>query len=148
MVGAHQVLPDALLERLEQARVARLATFDVDAGPHLVPVCFASEGQVLYTALDQKAKRVPPERLVRVRNICAEPRVALLIDHFEEDWSRLWYVLIRGTAQLLPPSAHEERGRAIRRLRAKYLQYTPEMLPDDAPLIRIRPERVTSWGKI
>lgn len=147
-VGPEQVIPETLLARLEQARVACLASLDADDGPHIVPVCFASEGQVLYTALDQKTKRVPPERLARVRNIRAKPRVALLIDHYQEDWSQLWYVLIRGTAQLLTRSAHQERGRAIRKLRAKYPQYTPEMLPEDAPIIRIRPQRVTSWGKI
>jgi PPOX class probable F420-dependent enzyme len=103
---------------------------------------------MLYTALDRKPKRVSPERLVRVRNIRARPQVALLMDHYREDWSQLWYALIRGRARLVPTSARKERARAIRKLRAKYRQYTPEMLPDDAPIISIRPEQVTSWGKI
>jgi PPOX class probable F420-dependent enzyme len=103
---------------------------------------------MLYTALDRKPKRVSPERLVRVRNIRARPQVALLMDHYREDWSQLWYALIRGRARLVPTTARKERARAIRKLRAKYPQYTPEMLPDDAPIISIRPERVTSWGKI
>jgi coenzyme F420-0:L-glutamate ligase / coenzyme F420-1:gamma-L-glutamate ligase len=146
--GAQQRVPGALLKRLAQSRVGRLATLDADGRPHVVPVCFVYFGNAFYTALDQKPKRVSPERLVRVKNIRARPRVALLIDEYREDWSRLWYVLIRATAQLVPTSAHEERARALRKLRAKYQQYGPGMLPDDAPIIRIRPERATSWGRI
>jgi coenzyme F420-0:L-glutamate ligase / coenzyme F420-1:gamma-L-glutamate ligase len=128
--------------------VAHLATLDADDAPHVVPICFAYAGHAFYTALDQKPKRVPPERLARVRNIRAKPRVALLIDDYREDWSKLWYVLIRGKAQLVPASARRERARALRLLRAKYPQYAPGMLGDDAPIIRIRPQRTTSWGQI
>ena len=88
------------------------------------------------------------ERLVRLRNIRAVPRVALLIDEYDEDWTQLWYILIRGKAKLIPKSAHEERASAIRKLRAKYPQYAQGMLADDAPIIRITPERATFWGKI
>jgi PPOX class probable F420-dependent enzyme len=144
--GLHGAVPDSLRKRLEQARVARLATLDSDGRPHVVPVCFAFDGEVFYTALDRKPKRVTPERLVRVRNIRSKPRVALLIDEYREDWSQLWYVLIRGRAQLLPPSAHEERAWAVRKLRGKYPQYGSRVLPDEAPIIRIRPDRVTSWA--
>ena len=131
---------------LGQARVARLATIDGDTRPHLIPVCFVYVGRAFYTALDHKPKRVPPQRLARVRNLLARPRVALLIDHYEEDWSRLWYVLIRGTARLVPQSSRPERARVLRKLRDKYPQYTPQMLPDDALIIRIRPERARSWS--
>ena len=130
------------------ARVARLATLDLKGRPHIVPVCFAYDGKVLYSAVDRKPKRVSPERLLRLQNIRAVSRVALLIDEYDEDWTQLWYVLIRGKASLIPKSAHQERSRAIRRLRAKYPQYSREMLPDDAPIIRIIPERTSSWGKI
>ena len=128
--------------------MARLATFDPGEGPHIVPVCFVYDGCAFYTAVDRKPKRVAPERLARVRNIQAQPRVALLIDHYDEKWSRLWYVLIRGKAQLIPTSAHAERARALRRLRYKYPQYTRDILPDEALIIRIRPEQTMSWGKI
>jgi PPOX class probable F420-dependent enzyme len=112
-------------------------------------VCFAYDGKALYSAVDRKPKRVSPERLVRLQNIRAVSRVALLIDEYDEDWTQLWYVLIRGKAKLIPNSAHQERTRAIRTLRAKYPQYAREaMLADDAPIIRITPERTTSWGKI
>ncbi|MBV9183583.1 MAG: TIGR03668 family PPOX class F420-dependent oxidoreductase [Acidobacteria bacterium] len=133
---------------LKQARVARLATVDPKKRPHVVPVCFALVGKALYSAVDQKPKRVAPERLVRLQNIRAVSRVALLIDQYDEDWNQLWYVLIRGKANLLSNSSRQERGLAIRRLRAKYPQYTPQMLADNAAIIRIIPDRITSWGNI
>jgi len=133
---------------LKEARIARLATVDGRNRPHIVPVCFAYDGRFFYTAVDQKPKRVPGKRLARLRNIQAVPHVALLIDHYDEDWTHLWYVLIRGNAKLLPESRGKEHDRAIRKLRAKYPQYASGMLADDAPVIRITPERTTSWGKI
>jgi PPOX class probable F420-dependent enzyme len=141
-------ISDAVQAKLEQARVARLATLDAKRGPHIVPVCFTYDGKVFYTAIDQKPKRVAPERLARLQNIRAEPQVALLIDKYDEDWTQLWYILIRGNAKLIPKSAHKERAWAIGKLRAKYPQYVERMLAGDAPIIRITPERTTSWGKI
>jgi PPOX class probable F420-dependent enzyme len=139
-------IPRAIRAKLEDARVARLATVDARHRPHVVPVCFAYDGKVFYTAIDQKPKRVAPERLTRLRNILAVPRVALLIDQYEEDWSQLWYILIRGKAKLIPMSVHKERASALRKLRAKYPQYAGRMLPNDAPIIRITPDRTTFWG--
>ena len=133
---------------VQDARVARLATFDTRGRPHIVPVCFVYDGTAFYSAIDQKPKRVSPERLVRLQNIRAVSRVALLIDHYDEDWSKLWYVLVRGRAELLPTSAQRERASAIRKLRAKYPQYTVNMLAKDAPIIRIIPKRVTFWGNV
>lgn len=136
----------AIRAKLEEARVARLATLDASLRPHIVPVCFAYDGKVFYTAIDQKPKRVMPERLTRLRNILAVPRVALLIDRYQEDWRQLWYILVRGKARLIPTRSHQEREWAISKLRAKYPQYSARMLPDDAPIIRITPEQITSWG--
>ena len=133
---------------LKEARVARLATLDAKSRPHIVPVCFAYDGKHFYTAVDQNPKRVPGERLARLQNIRAVPLVALLIDEYNEDWTQLWYILIRGKAKLIPTSAHKERVWAIGKLRTKYPQYAQGMLADDAPIIRITPERVTVWGKI
>src|SRR5580700_11455254 len=141
-------IPGAVRARLEDARVARLATADARLRPHVVPVCFVYDGKVFYTAIDQKPKRVTPERLTRLRNILAVPQVALLIDQYDEDWAQLWYILIRGKAKLLPIRGHKERARALLKLRAKYPQYTGRMLPNDAPIIRITPDRTTFWGKI
>jgi PPOX class probable F420-dependent enzyme len=141
-------IPPAVRAKLKEARVARLATLDSRRGTHIVPVCFAYDGKVFYTAIDRKPKRVAPERLTRVRNILAVPQVALLIDQFDEDWTQLWYILIRGKAKLLPMHGHKERAWALRKLRAKYPQYAGRMLPNDAPIIRITPDRTTFWGKL
>ena len=133
---------------LKKARVARLATLDGKNRPHIVPICFAYDGKLLYTAIDRKPKRITGERLVRLRNIRAVPRIALLIDQYDDDWTQLWYVLIRGKAKLIPKSAHKEHAWAIEKLRAKYPQYVQGMLADDAPIIRITPKQATVWGKI
>ena len=143
-----QNISGPIRKMIKNARIARLATVDSKGRPHIIPVCFAYDGKALYSAVDRKPKRVAPERLVRIQNIRAISRVALLIDEYDEDWTQLWYVLIRGRANLIPNSAHQERARAIRSLRAKYPQYARDMLADDAPIIRITPERTTSWGKI
>ena len=143
-----QPISNAIQAKLEAARVARLATLDAEHGPHIVPVCFAYDGKVFYSAVDRKPKRVAPERLARLRHITASPQIALIIDEYREDWEKLWYILVRGKAKLIPKSAHQERDRAIRQLRAKYPQYAVAMLPDDAPVIRITPFRITSWGRL
>jgi PPOX class probable F420-dependent enzyme len=148
MLRKPQSISGAVQKVLTAARVARLATIDDKDRPHIVPICFVYDGKLFYTAVDQKPKRVPREQLARLRNIRAVPRVALLIDEYDEDWTQLWYILIRGKAKLIPKSAHKERAWAIRKLRAKYPQYAQGMLADDAPIIRITPERATSWGKI
>ena len=143
-----QKLSGAVQKILRKARIARLATSGDKNRPHVIPICFAYDGKVFYTAVDRKPKRVAPERLVRLRNIRAVPRVSLLIDEYDEDWTELWYILIRGKAQLIPKPAQEEHTWAIRKLKAKYPQYARGMLADDALIIRITPERITSWGKI
>jgi len=112
-----------------------------------VPVCFLYDGSVFYTAVDKKPKRLAPERLARVRHIRAMPQVALLIDEYYEEWRRLWFVLVRGTAELIPKSATKERARVTRQLRKKYPQYAAGMLADDAPIIRITPKQIAFWGK-
>lgn len=143
-----QPVSDAIQAKLQHAQVARLATVDEKGRPHIIPVCFACDGAVFYTAVDRKPKRLAPQKLARLRHIRATPQVALLIDQYDEDWTQLWYILVRGQAKLLPQSAQKERTDAIRRLREKYPQYTSGLLPADAPIIRIAPERFNSWGKI
>src|SRR6516164_861160 len=138
---------DPIQAKLKEARVARLSTVDAEGRPHMVPVCFAYDGEVFYTAVDHKPKQVAPEKLARVKNIQRSPHVALLIDHYDEDWSKLWYVLVRGKAKLVQAS-NLERAKAFRALRAKYPQYAAGMLVQDAPIIRINVERIISWGKI
>jgi len=148
MSSEKQKISGPIRKKLKQARVARLATLDSKGGPHIVPVCFVYDGKAFYTAIDRKPKRVSPDRLVRLQNIRAISRVALLIDEYDEDWTRLWYVFIRGKAELIPNSARQERASAIRKLRTKYPQYARRMLGVDAPIIRITPERTTCWGQI
>ena len=132
-------------EKLEAARVARLATLDAERSPHLVPICFVCDGSLFYSAIDRKPKRVATNSLTRLKNIAQTPQVALLVDHYDEDWTRLWYVLVRGEAELVSDSA--ERERAIQLFRAKYPQYETDMLAGDAPVLRITPARITAWGK-
>ncbi len=135
----------ALAALATESRVARLATVDETGYPHLVPVCYATDGRAYYSALDAKPKRVPPERLRRVRNLRANPRVALLFDHYAEDWRRLRYVMVQGRAELLGDGPEREAARGL--LVAKYPQYrstTP--LAEAAPMIKITPERVIEWS--
>lgn len=125
-----------------------MSTVDSKMRPHIVPICFVYDRGVFYSALDEKPKSVAAERLARVRNIVARPQVALLIDEYDEDWTRLWFVLIRGKAKLIPLAARCERARGIAKLREKYRQYSRTMLRDETILIRIVPERITFWGKL
>ena len=127
---------------LRDARVARLATVDDRGNPYVVPVCFVYEAGRIYTALDQKPKSVLPTRLRRVKNILANPGVALLVDHYTEDWDALSYMLVRGKASVVE---EEERGFAVTALRAKYSQYA-EMLKDEATVIVLKPGSVSSWA--
>ena len=140
------LISDAIRAKLETARVARLATLDAERRPHAVPICFVCDGSVFYSAIDRKPKRVAASGLARLKNIQETPQVALIVDQYDEDWTRLWYVLVRGEAELV--SASGEHKRAIQRLRAKYPQYDSDMLADDAPVLRITPVRITAWGKI
>ena len=146
MANRLPLISPGIRAKLETARVARLATLDAALRPHMVPICFACDGPVFYSAIDRKPKRVAPNRLARLKNIKETPQVALLVDQYDEDWTRLWYVLVRGEAELV--SAAPERKRALQRLRAKYQQYAAGMLADDAPILRITPQRITAWGKI
>lgn len=148
MPGKRLQIRTAIRAKLETAKVARLATLDANRAPHVVPICFAFDRSVFYTALDKKPKRVAPEKLARVRNIRAIKHVALVVDEYNNDWRKLWYVLVRGRAQLVPKSARAERARAVRLLRAKYPQYAAGMVAADSPIIRIVPERITAWGDL
>ena len=125
-------------------RVAHLATADSQAVPHLIPICFHYDGHRFYSVLDQKPKRTGVTNLKRVRNILANPNVALVIDHWQEDWQGLWYVLVNGTADLLYEG--EEHQQAVAALREKYPQYRA-MDIDTNPIIRITPTNIVRWGQ-
>ena len=128
---------------LQSQRAGRLATATGDGAPHVIPVCYGCDGASLYIALDAKPKRVAPERLRRIRNILENPRVALVIDRYSDDWSELAYLLIQGTAALIHPGA-AEHSRAVALLRERYLQYLA-MPIEQQPVIAIRPTKVVAW---
>jgi coenzyme F420-0:L-glutamate ligase/coenzyme F420-1:gamma-L-glutamate ligase len=131
---------------LVRQRVARLATADGAGVPHVIPVCFAYYRGAIYIALDEKPKDVPPTHLKRVRNILENPSVALVADRYAEDWSLLAFVMVRGRAELLEPSA-EEHAAAVRLLRGKYHQYE-KMRIEENPIIAVRPRKAVSWGAL
>jgi PPOX class probable F420-dependent enzyme len=129
--------------RIARARVGYLATSD-GTTPSVVPVCFVLIGETLYQAIDDKPKSVDPARLRRVRNVRANPRAALLIDHYVEDWRRLWWVLLRGRARIV--ARGPEQQRAIVALRRKYAPYrTTVPLAADALVLAIDLRRTTQW---
>lgn len=140
-------MPDTLSLREEgfirAQRVARLATADVCGRPSSVPICFAYVNSRLYTPVDEKAKS--GRRLRRLRNIKANPQVAVVFDHYEDDWERLAWVLIRGRGSLVTDRA--EKAQAVAALRRKYEQYR-SMALEQLPLIRVDLERATSWGAV
>jgi PPOX class probable F420-dependent enzyme len=126
--------------RVSGSRVARLATLDEDGRPHLVPIVFALDGDRLYTAVDSKPKR--SRTLRRIENARARPEVTVLVDHYEDDWSRLWWVRIRGRARVLDEGAEAKRALAL--LAAKYEQYREE--PPGLPVLAIDVHEWRSWG--
>jgi len=127
------------IARFAAAPVAHLATATPAGAPHVVPIVFAVAGAVIYTAVDGKPKR--HGRLQRLVNIAHDPRVSVLVDHYADDWSRLWWVRADGLARLLPPSDGGEA--AVAALRAKYPQYDAVAL--DGPVLRIDVRRWSSW---
>jgi PPOX class probable F420-dependent enzyme len=130
---------------LSLSRVGHLATAAPDAMPHAVPLCFWFDGANFYFVIDEKPKRHRGLKLKRMRNIEANPHVSLLIDHYEEDWSQLAYVLVSGTAKVV--EGREEYMLALRNLRDKYPQYRTMALSYETNLmVRIEPQRVHTWG--
>ena len=131
--------------RFTQSPVARLATVTPDGIPHLVPVVFAVDGDpegdrdVVYTAVDAKPKTT--QRLRRLANIESNPQVSLLVDHYADDWTQLWWVRADGVAAI--HSDGEPMHAGYRLLRAKYPQY--QSVPLNGPVITVRVRRWTSW---
>jgi PPOX class probable F420-dependent enzyme len=123
-------------ERVAAARVGRLATVTADGRPHVVAVCFALVSGVIYTAVDAKPKTT--RALRRLENVRATGRASLLVDHYEEDWSKLWWVRVDGPAEVVE---HDEA--ALAALAAKYEQYRAD--PPAGPLIALTPEAWRTW---
>ena len=129
---------------LEHSRVGHLATADARGAPHLVPVCFVVADAALYITIDQKPKG-DPRALKRLRNILENPVAAFVADRWDEDWTRLGWVMLRGPAEILAEGAEHDRAQA--HLRMRYPQYQ-KMALDGLPVIAIRIQRVTSWGDL
>tara|TARA_B100002049_G_C16048008_1_gene362130 strand:+ start:156 stop:590 length:435 start_codon:yes stop_codon:yes gene_type:complete len=128
---------------LRSARTGHLATADAKGRPQVVPVCFVFDGQAIYSVLDAKPKTTPLRQLRRVKNILANPQVSLVVDHYEENWDKLQYILVSGDAELL--ESDEKWAVAIAMLREKYPQYQAMDL-DQSPVIKITPVRYSPWS--
>lgn len=126
--------------RFASASIARLGTVRSDGRPHLVPVCFALDGDTIVSAVDDKPKRTM--QLRRLDNVRANPAVSLLVDRYDDDWTQLWWVRVDGTARVLEAGA--EHARAIDLLAAKYAQYL-ELRPAGAVLV-IAVEAWRGWS--
>ena len=125
--------------------VAHLATADNDGVPHVVPVCFALTKNTIFTTIDRKPKRGSADHLKRLQNIAVNPNVAFVADHYEDDWGKIGWVLVRGQARILKSGREYFCGQQA--LRKQYSQYK-DMDLTDLPLISIEIEVVKSWGNL
>jgi PPOX class probable F420-dependent enzyme len=128
-----------LRRRFASSPVARLATVRPDGRPHLVPVVFALAGDMIFTAVDAKPKR--STRLQRLVNLESEPRCSLLVDHYEDDWSRLWWVRADGEAVVIEPAAASQGLTALVERHAQYGELAPS-----GPLLAVRVTRWSGWS--
>jgi PPOX class probable F420-dependent enzyme len=141
--AAERGLTPERVDFLHARPVAYLATVDERGRPHALPVCFVCLDGRLYTPIDEKPKRGDPTTLRRLRNIRAHPDVCLTADRYDDDWTRLAWVQVRGVAALVDDA--DERERALAALRARYRPYRVMDL-EARPLIRITPDRVIAWA--
>jgi PPOX class probable F420-dependent enzyme len=137
------MLSSSELQFIERLPVAHLATADKSGRPHVVPVCFAYLDGRFFIAIDEKPKR--SLRVKRLRNIEENPRVALVLDRYHDDWERLGWVLVQATATVLVDGP--EYDRALTALRKRYEQYKAMAL-DGRPVISVTVERISSWGDL
>jgi len=142
-----QVFSEAIHHFILSHAVARLATADAQGQPHVIPFCYAFDGERFYFVVDEKPKKQTGKPLKRIRNILENPQVSLVIDDYVDDWSQLAYVLVLGSATLVDDEA--EYARALALLRERYPQYHSMRLvfPDNA-MVCITPKKVIAWGKV
>lgn len=139
------MLSDRELRFLFTRRVGHLATADSRAVPHVVPVCFTVSDRTLYITIDEKPKRLAGNSLKRIRNIEDNPMVAIVVDRYDEDWTLLGWVMLRGRAEILSGGPEHDRAQAL--LRSRYSQLAAMQIAE-RPVIAVRLERVTSWGNL
>ncbi len=139
------MLTDRQRRFLAEQRVARLATADAAGRPHVVPICYALRGNTVYFTIDEKPKKRPGARLKRLANLRENPSAALVVDRYDEDWSRLGWLMVRGRAEVL--EAGPEHDLAQAGLRARYPQLAT-MRIEELPVVAVRVDRVVSWGRL
>jgi PPOX class probable F420-dependent enzyme len=143
------VIDDTRIKAIvEKARVARLATVDSECKPHLIPVVFVFDNNCYFIPIDEKHKRSTPEKLRRTKNIRQNSNVVLLIDEYNEDWTKLYFIMIQGNASIIGGKKIEQNEmvlleKAHRLLYEKYLQY--EKIGVGGYVIMIDPKKVISW---
>jgi len=130
---------------VERRRIGHLATADRSAVPHVVPVCFDLWEDRLYITIDRKPKRERGRPLKRLSNIADNPRVAIVFDIYDEDWRRLAWVMLHGSAEILTAGAEHDRAQSL--LRSRYPQLDAMQI-EELPVIAIHIERVASWGDL
>ncbi len=138
------ILSQPQLNFLHRGRVGHLATADRQAAPHVMPVCYAVQDDALYITIDRKPKRAGPP-LKRLRNIAENPKATVVVDHYDENWARLGWVVVGGAAEILVDGAEHDAAQAL--LRARYPQYRTMEIAD-LPVIALRIASATSWGDL
>jgi PPOX class probable F420-dependent enzyme len=136
-----RLAPEEARRRFSTEPVARLATVGPDGRPHLVPIVFALDGDTMYSAVDAKPKA--SDALARVRHIGANPHVSVLVDAYDDDWTRLWWVRADGVGEIAADGPR--RDAALRALRAKYPQYAEPSLAFGAAIV-VTVERWIGWS--
>lgn len=137
-------IPVSVAGFIAEGRVGRLGTADSSGQPLVLPICYAFDGESLFSAIDAKPKTQSGERLKRIRNIRDNAKVSVVIDHYDEDWTQLRYVIIQGQAQILTDGPDFSRGADL--LLDKYPQYRAMGLDRGTGLmIKVKPARVTQW---
>lgn len=141
---AHLFKPKQI-QFIQTNRVARLATASLAGEPHVVPICYAFDGESFFSPIDEKPKRVGPSRLRRIRNVRNNPQVSFVIDHYSDNWSELAFLIVEGTATVIERAV--ERGDALELLRSRYEQYG-SMVLEERPLLVIAPVSVVEWRSV
>ena len=129
---------------LAAQRVAHLATADAAARPHVVPICYVLTGDTVYFTIDEKPKKKPGATLKRLSNLRENPAAALVVDRYDEDWSKLGWVMVQGSAEILGSGPEHDLAQAS--LRARYPQLAT-MRIEGLPVVAVRIDHVASWGQ-
>jgi PPOX class probable F420-dependent enzyme len=148
MIMIHFVINNISLKaKITEAKVARLATVDLECKPHLIPVVFVFDNDCYFIPIDEKTKRSRPEKLKRAKNIQQNPNVALLIDEYNEDWKKLYFIMIQGQASIVGKELEQNEmlllEKAHKLLSDKYVQY--QKIGIGEYVIMIIPQKVITW---